>query len=172
MIVELGLAFTKFILNGNDLVVSCTPPVCGSIIHTFAFFSPWLLQQHLKCRIRKEEEELERWRKEREQAKKARQAERARKGEIQGQTSLPIDENQKQLSSEQVAEVDGDKDDGKQVETRAPSETPPTSTDQQANHQVDIIQRNRFQLGLSYSIALNNTWRSRAESILGVLHGW
>lgn len=111
----------------------------------------------LKCRIRKEEEELERWRKEREQAKKARQAERARKGEIQGQTSLPIDENQKQLSSEQVAEVDGDKDDGKQVETRAPSETPPTSTDQQANHQVDIIQRNRFQLGLSYSIALNNT---------------
>ena len=138
------------------------------IIHTFAFLVKSLTAQKqckkslkpalslfktlfFSFRIRKEEEELERWRKEREQAKKARQAEKARKGEIQGQTSLPPTiENQKQLSSEQVAEVDSDKNDGKKVEPRAPSETttpPPTmSTDQQPNHQVDLIKREQVQI--------------------------
>ena len=106
----------------------------------------------LISRIRKEEEELEQWRRERELAKKARQMEKAKKAQVQEiaeQTSLPRRSSPspptpppsspprsqapaQQLESEQVGDksdkgVDGNDNDGARV-----------SPDQRTNQQVDV----------------------------------
>ena len=128
----------------------------------------------LISRIRKEEEELEQWRRERELAKKARQMEKAKKVQVQEiaeQTSLPRRSSPspptpppsspprsqapaQQLESEQVGDksdkgVDGNDNDGARV-----------SPDQRTNQQVDVpVPRTRFHISGSYLATVNQNYK-------------